>query len=324
MGSSRAVVNGAPRLTALGSRPTHDAVPGAESPWVVFSLDLPEDAADAVASFLLDDGAQSVVTGVVETGSGETTQRGRTCLEACVPRADAPRLQAALTRFLDDVATLVPAWGAVRVDWRDLENAAWEATFRAHHRPLLVGKRLLVAPPWAIPARDDRLVLVVDPGMAFGTGQHATTRSCLEEIESLVEQGAVGSALDVGTGSGILATALARLGVGHVVALDVDSAVLEVARATFVRNEVPWIRLLGGTASAIRGTFDLVVANLLADTLTVEAPVLADRVAPAGTLVLSGILDRQARHVAAAYPGWVVTAVREDGPWHTLRLQRRP
>ena len=118
-------------------------------------------------------------------------------------------------------------------------------------------------------------MLVIEPGMAFGTGQHATTRGCLEAIEAAVVAGHVGSALDVGTGSGILALALARLGVPRVVALDVDPAVLPLARENLARNGAPQVLLFAGTAAAVRGRFDLVVANLLADTLIDEAPALA-------------------------------------------------
>src|SRR6185369_12990631 len=119
-----------------------------------------------------------------------------------------------------------------------------------------------------------REVLVIEPGMAFGTGQHATTRTCLEAIETLVTDGGIASALDVGTGSGVLAAALSRLGVAHVVALDVDAAVLPTARDNLMRNGAARVALFAGTAGGVRGAFDLVVANILADTLVTEAAAL--------------------------------------------------
>ena len=157
--------------------------------------------------------------------------------------------------------------------------------------------------------------------MAFGTGQHATTRGCLEAIEEAVAGGGVTSALDVGTGSGILALALARLGVPHVVAVDDDPQVLPVARENLARNGAARVALIAGTAAAVSDRFDLVVANLLADTLVREAAVLAARVAAGGHLVLSGLLASQAEAVAAAFPGWRVAGDYRAEGWCTLVLR---
>src|SRR4029077_2311524 len=151
-----------------------------------------------------------------------------------------------------------------------------------HHRPLVIGRRLLVAPPWDVPDAPDREVLVIEPGMAFGTAQHDTTRTCLEEIETAVAERQVRSALDVGTGSGVLAMALARLGVPRVVAFDLDAGVLPLARENLARNGAGAVLLAAGTVEAVRGRFDLVVANLLADALIDEASALAATVAPGG------------------------------------------
>jgi len=185
-----------------------------------------------------------------------------------------------------------------------------------------VGERLLVAPPWDVPPADGREVLVIEPGMAFGTGQHATTRGCLEAIECAVAAGPVRSALDVGTGSGILALALARLGVARVVAVDTDAAVLPLARANLVRNGADDVVLVGGPVTALRGVFDLVLANLLAEALVAEASRLVHTVAPGGRLVLSGILADQVDAVCGAYPGWRVSATHAEDAWRTLTLER--
>jgi len=227
---------------------------------------------------------------------------------------------AELTRWLDSLKAIEPAAVDVRIATAPLAPVDWEAAFRRHHRPLAIGRRLLVAPPWDVPDAPGREVLVIEPGMAFGTGQHETTRTCLEEIETAVAERQVRSALDVGTGSGVLAMALARLGVPRVVALDLDSRVLPLARENLVRNGAGAVMLAAGTAGAVRGRFDLVVANLLADVLIDEAPVLAATVAPGGRLIVSGILDTQTDTVAAASP-LRVTATRQAGPWRTLRLE---
>jgi len=179
-----------------------------------------------------------------------------------------------------------------------------------------------VAPPWDVPRPAGREVLVIEPGMAFGTGQHATTRACLEAIEAAVGTGHVRSALDVGTGSGVLALALARLGVERVVALDTDPAVVPLARANLARNGAARVALLAGPLAAVRGRFDLVVANLLADAIVAEAGALARVVGPGGRLVVSGLVAEQLPAVRAAYPGWRVAETRAEGAWRTLTLVR--
>jgi ribosomal protein L11 methyltransferase len=160
--------------------------------------------------------------------------------------------------------------------------------------------------------------------MAFGTGQHATTRACLEAIEAAVGTGQVRSALDVGTGSGVLALALARLGVERVVALDTDPAVVPLARANLARNGATRVALLAGPLAAVRGRFDLVVANLLADAIVAEAGALARAVGPGGRLVVSGLAAEQLPAVRAAYAGWRVAETRAEGAWRTLTLVREP
>lgn len=292
-----------------------------ESSWRIVRLDIAEHLAEAAASFLEDEGVATLVTEVREHGALAAAPE-RATLEAHVPAARAPALADALARWLASLAEIEPAAADGRVTTSPLPALDWEAVFRHHHHPLAIGTRLLVAPPWNVPEAPGREVLVVEPGMAFGTGQHETTRTCLEEIEAAVAGGTVRSALDVGTGSGVLAAALWRLGVPRVVAVDVDAAVLPLARVTLVRNGAAAVLLLAGGVTAVNACFDLVVANLLADALTAEARALAAATAPGGRLVISGILDAQADGVAAAFAPLRVTATRAADPWRTLRLER--
>jgi ribosomal protein L11 methyltransferase len=192
--------------------------------------------------------------------------------------------------------------------------------FRTHHRPLAIGARLLVAPPWDVPTAPGREILVIEPAMAFGTGQHATTRTCLEELEDVLATRRVRSVLDVGTGTGILAVAAARLGVPRVVAIDLDPATLPAAQDARARNRVPNVLLAAGGLAAVRGHYDLVLANLLADTLVAEAAALIAHTAPGGSVVASGILVEQVDAVAAAFVPWRLERTRADGPWRTLRF----
>lgn len=286
--------------------------------WSAVRVEVADAAADAVANFLVEEGAAGLVTEDVPRAEGGR----RVLLEAHVPEVDGDRIVRALAAYLRSLASLDPTWMAGPIERAPVPPVDWEAVFRAHHRPLPVGRRLLVAPPWDVPDVSDREVLVIEPGMAFGTGQHATTRTCLEEIEELALGGGIRSAIDVGTGSGVLAAALVRLGVAHVAALDVDGAVLPLARANLVRNGASAVMLFGGTVAAVRGTFDLVVANILAETIIAEATGLASLVAGSGRLVLSGILEEQAARVQEAFPGWRLVHARTESPWLTMRLER--
>lgn len=289
------------------------------TPWIALRADVGEDAADALGAFLMDHGAAGLILDA--TDDPEPCAPGQTRVEAHLPASAEAALHAALPAFL---ATLRENFPGTPLAMRTVPIPAvdWNATFRLHHRPVTIGRRLLVAPPWDVPAAPDREVLVIEPGMAFGTGQHATTRACLEEIEAAVDETAVATGLDVGTGSGLLAAAMARLGVPHVVAVDNDPAVLDLARVNLALNRASQVRVVGGTAGSVRGPFDLVVANLLLDVIVGDAAALAAQVAPGGRLILSGLLATQVEAAAAAFPGWTVTASRGDDPWRALRLAR--
>jgi ribosomal protein L11 methyltransferase len=285
---------------------------------VAVRVEVPEAAVDAVTNFLFENGAAAVVDDVrFESATSDLSARQ---MEAHVPADSAAALLASLRSYADALTAMDASFGPIVVNTSPVPPTDWEAVFRAHHRPVAIGAQLLVAPPWDVPEAGGREVIVVDPGMAFGTGQHPTTRTCLEELEALVAARSIGSVLDVGTGTGILAAAAARLGVTRVVAIDIDRTAMPVARDTLRRNGAACVRLVAGGLDAVGGRYDLVLANLLADTLIAEATALMERTAPAGLVVASGILEQQADAVAAAFRPWRVLHVRADGPWRTLRL----
>jgi ribosomal protein L11 methyltransferase len=280
--------------------------------WVALRVEVAAERGDAVANFLAEQGAPGVL---IEEGDGGVR------LEASFPAAEVERVGRLLDAYLESLATMDGAAGAPAVTRVPVPAVDWVEHARRHHRPREVGTRFLVAPPWDAPRVAGRETLVIEPGMAFGTGQHATTRGCLEAIEEALGARPIPSALDVGTGSGVLALALARLGVRRVVAIDTDRAVLAIARATFTRNHAHGIALVAAGPRALRARFDLVVANLLADTVVAEAAALGAAVAPGGQLVLSGILVEQDAAVCAAYPGWRLVATRSEDVWQTLTLE---
>jgi ribosomal protein L11 methyltransferase len=282
--------------------------------WSSVCVEVDAEQAEVVANFLVEEGA----AGLLESDGAD----GRVRLEAAMRDAACAPVADGLRAYLTRLAALYPEARAATIETAAVEALDWAAVARSHHRPVAIGRRLLVAPPWDVPDASGREVLVIEPGMAFGTGQHATTRGCLEAIEAAVAAGGVTSALDVGTGSGILALALARLGVPGVVAIDDDPQVLPVARENLARNGAARVEVFHGTAASLDGLFDVVVANLLADILVREADALRARTAGGGRLVVSGVLESQADAVVAAYPGWRVADDYRDEGWCTLVLRR--
>ena len=186
--------------------------------------------------------------------------------------------------------------------------------------------RVFVRPSWIEQAPPPGAAeVVLDPGMAFGTGTHATTALCLRAIDDLLQARPGASLLDVGTGSGLLAIAARKLGAGRVAAIDRDPVAVEVARENAARNAAP-VEVGGAPLSRVRGPFDLVVANILANTLVELAPGLARQLAPGGRLLLAGLLAGQVDEVRRAFRRHGLSAEdeRRGGEWVLLVLARPP
>jgi ribosomal protein L11 methyltransferase len=186
----------------------------------------------------------------------------------------------------------------------------WVRLTQSQFEPVEITPSFWIVPTWHEPPAAARQVIRLDPGLAFGTGTHPTTRMCLRWI---ARSGLDGQrVLDYGCGSGILAIGAAKFGAAQIVAVDIDPAAVESTRLNGSANQV---QLLSGLPDRAEGRFDVVLANILATPLKVLAPLLCDRVAPQGGLVLAGILSRQAEELQAAYAPWVQLRVsdEEDG-----------
>lgn len=208
-----------------------------------------------------------------------------------------------------------------------LNDENWADRWKEHFKPLRIGRSFLICPTWekVRPDPADRVILM-DPGRAFGTGHHETTRLCLEWLEDWAEHEGNPkqcSLLDVGTGSGILSIAAALLGCKSVLGIDNDPEAIEVARENLLLNRLTSrIRLLEGTVSDVSDHFEVVLANIQALPLIKMAPDLVGRLADEGRLVLSGILTEQKDKVRAAYEQHKLnlTESRVCGEWCLLVL----
>jgi ribosomal protein L11 methyltransferase len=203
----------------------------------------------------------------------------------------------------------------------DVPQVDWVARFREGFHGFSAGG-FRIAPCWDVPTDAGEPVLVVDPGQAFGTGTHESTRLCLRALERIAAQAVPQSVLDVGTGSGILGIAAALRGARRVAAVDVDPETLGIARRHAALNGVELRLVHGDGAAAFRaGRFDLVFANISAAALHEVRDEVVAAAAPGGRLVLSGFLDEEAARVAVAYEDAGVAERLADGEWSALVVQ---
>ncbi|MGH6609260.1 MAG: 50S ribosomal protein L11 methyltransferase [Burkholderiaceae bacterium] len=201
-----------------------------------------------------------------------------------------------------------------------IEDADWVRAAQAQFAPTKISERLWIVPSWHQPPDADALIVRLDPGIAFGTGTHPTTRLCLAWLDANLQPGA--SVLDYGCGSGILSITAAKLGAGTVIGTDIDRQALDAARANTSANAVSASYTDPRELSQSAATFDIVLANILSKPLKLLAPALIARVAPRGSLVLSGILERQADEVIEAYrcvqPALPLSVWRSEDGWVCL------
>ncbi|MDR2787736.1 MAG: 50S ribosomal protein L11 methyltransferase [Candidatus Accumulibacter sp.] len=279
--------------------------------WISVTIDTDCRHAEPLADALLDAGACSASIEDADAGTPDETPRfGEPGLSAA-PGWARSRVVALLDVDVDVVRLLescaaaaglpgVPAHALEKVEAQD-----WVRLTQSQFEPIRVSERLWIVPSWHTAPDPQAIVLLLDPGMAFGTGSHPTTRLCLEWLERTVTPGC--SVLDYGCGSGILGIAAARLGAVDVLGVDIDPQAVAAARNNAARNETR-VRF-EDSAVEIRGQFDLVVANILSNPLKALAPAICAHVRPGGRLALSGILPAQTGELIAAYAPWIPLAL---------------
>jgi ribosomal protein L11 methyltransferase len=297
----------------------------AQARWLEVAIRVPVAAAERLGGLLVDAGSQGVITGVQELARGRRRRTHET-VRGFFASADPVRARLAVDAVLNALGTPATA------SWLALDDRLWEIDWRRHFTPIAVGRTLVIVPPWDHGVHARRRRIVIHPGMAFGTGQHATTHACLEAIEDLAEP-APARALDVGTGTGVLAIALAKLGVGEVRAIDTDPHAVAAARDNVRRNRVDRrvhvtdrpLSPGGARHAPPRRPFPLVVANLYVDALIGLEATFAGQVATGGHLVTSGVLRTQQGRLRRAFgrERWRLVRARRSGSWVTTILERR-
>jgi len=265
----------------------------------------------------------------VAASTYEDARTGRTQVTVCLPRApreEDPAMKS-LRRGLRDLRGYGLVQTTPRLQWRRLRHRDWAESWKRHFQPMEIGGTLLLRPSWSrIRARRGLKEITLDPGLSFGTGNHPTTRFCLEELVRLRPAKAGTSAmLDVGTGSGILAIAAARLGYAPIEAFDFDPDCVRVSLANAGRNRVArHIRFLrrdlsGRTRRVGPRRYPVICANLTHDLLVSCREALVDWLQEGGSLILAGILTKQFAAVAAAYEsaGMRLVRSRREKEWRS-------
>jgi ribosomal protein L11 methyltransferase len=313
-----------------------DAAAAEPGSWLELSIAADHEAVEAVSEILsrAAPGGTSVEPAfeLVDEGLAAKVDVARPALvRAYLPVLDAAAVRASVARADQELGHL-QAFGLRPIgdlQARVVREADWANAWKAHFPVLRVGRRIVIRPTWRRHRRrPDDVVIALDPGMAFGTGLHPTTRLCLAALESLADRGRVAAGtrvLDVGCGSGILSIAAARLGAGRVLALDIDPIAVEATRDNARRNGLARrIRAQAGSSPSGEGPFGLVLGNLIASVLIALADGLVEDLEPGGTLLASGIFENREAEVTAAFAarGLEIDQRWTEGDWVALEVRR--
>ena len=294
--------------------------------WRQFVMNLDAMDAEVVEEIFERFGASSVTLTnagddpVLEPGPGETPLWADTTITGLfTPDINLQPLRDALVTELN--LTALPAHRT-----EDLEDRVWEREWLKDFGPMQFGRRLWIYPAGSTVPKSEAVVVHLDPGLAFGTGTHATTALCLEWLDGLTLEGK--TMLDYGCGSGILAIAGLKLGCASAVGMDIDPQAVIATRQNASDNDVAGNLRIFGTPAEIQGDFDVVVANILAGPLVQFAESITLTLRGSGMLALSGVLCEQAGDVMAAYEPWIdfdePVFKEQDGQiWSRLTGKRR-
>ncbi|MDY7577526.1 50S ribosomal protein L11 methyltransferase [Herbaspirillum sp. RTI4] len=295
--------------------------------WTEIVIEVARDQAEALSDALMQHGALSVSVEDADLGTdAEQPLFGEPGMPPQAAAWERSRVVALTDNHADHagmVADAVQSLGlgyALPFAMRAVEDQDWVRLTQSQFEPIHIGKRIWVVPSWHEAPEPDALVLELDPGLAFGTGSHPTTRLCMEWLEEYVQ--AEQSVLDYGCGSGILALVARKLGAQPVIGVDLDVQALEAASFNSERNhcsDIAYYLPESFVLACPAHRYDIVVANILAGPLTEMAAMLSAHVADGGALVLSGVLDSQAEQVCAAYAPYIALEIwAEHEGWVAL------
>ncbi len=296
---------------------------GDKTQWFEIQIRIAPPVKDAVVDQLFEWGAQ----GIVEDDLGDDN-----LIRAYFEEDKRDQVEEQIQPFLNNLAAHFPGIGvgASQVQWYDVEDENWIDAHKEYYLPQKLTQLFFLKPAWDLTTvvPDGMVPLVLEPGQAFGTGLHASTRLCIRLLEYFVELHTKPDdiqALDVGTGTGILAMVLSKLGVASVTATDNDPIALEVAAENLEANQCVNVELSDEELTEFEGPFDIIVSNILLDTHRELAPQYARLLGPRGQLILSGLLASQKTEIVEIMGevGFQLEASESSQEWIALALVRR-
>ncbi len=277
--------------------------------WYALDVLIESPSCEAVEYALMEAGASGVEEGKEENG----------LLTVTAYFDVAPEREKIRDELLDALTIYnLPSSSARDMTLREVENKDWLGEWKANWKPVAVGENFVIAPPWSEIDDENKIVIRIEPGMAFGTGTHETTKLCLAEIEKHFKGG---SFLDVGTGTGILAIATAKIfPSSRIDACDTDAEAIEIARENAVLNNTPQINFSVGSIDETTSSADFICANLTADVIVPILHLLIG--ATCGRLVLSGILAIQEDWVTSRLYELGINQfqIEHDGEWIAITI----
>ena len=297
--------------------------------WLELSLNLNGELAEAVTEVLSRYSSGGVAIEMAADSNGACSAATDVLVKAYIPidgQEDEQR-----RRIEEGLWHLSQIQPLPEPELRIIKEADWQTSWKKHFQPIEIGKRLLIIPPWITIGETEREVIVLEPGMAFGTGLHPSSRICLEAIEDILQPG--DNILDIGCGTGILSIAAVLLGANHVLAVDTDDIAVQATKENAERNRVAeFIRVESGSLEQVKilqtetKKTDLIVANILAHILMdLIQSGLATYVKPKGRIILSGILAEQVEPLVnlAADADLELIDVRSEKDWRGLIFIRK-
>lgn len=296
------------------------AMPGFKQEiWIEVRVVVPPAALDAISGFFFDKKS----LGITEE-EGTDPERGKYVLLRAYFEKAAFEADKKFEKQLRAALKAAEA-GKPKIYIEEMPYGDWAEGWKKYFKPRKLGRRIVVAPTWEeYTPQGDEILVRIDPGMAFGTGQHETTTLCVQALEDVVVPGSGQKVLDVGTGSGILAIAANKLGARWALGIDNDPEAVTAAKENVFANGLYTTHIADTPIAKVEGEHEIVVANILAEALISMAKPLAARVAPGGVLILSGILAHLGNKVADAFreQGLPDPDVRKDGEWVCLLIRK--
>jgi ribosomal protein L11 methyltransferase len=273
--------------------------------WLKMEISAPPELMDALGNFLTETGAQGVFQESLEQLMPDDFPEASATevIKAYFPQdVRSDKRISAVQKYLDSLNEIFPDWGKPSLQTELISDPDWAEQWKKYFKPIRVSSNIIVKPTWERYAPSSRdIIIEIDPGMAFGTGQHASTRMCIEALEDIImKDRSVKSwkVLDIGCGTGILGITAAKLGAEEVTCVDIDKKAIEIARENAAINHVDdRVHIVNQDAGAIKEQRNLIIANLTAKLLLKLRHNLINLLLPEGYMIISGIIEQDAKSI---------------------------